>query len=260
MNRHNNIMNICLLFFLAGLSMNAFSQTLKIDRFFGKHLGDENYVFRINIEFYPDGLIRSYEERSSTDKDNIKRAFNVFREGNIVKQVDPSYENIIVSLRTFTINSNDTLIINSLEMQNTDTWKIQHVQSSAIDTERYMSVFNNDPGLTFIFSPKENRIENVSNKNSYTYGIPLMKGLPNIKTKLQGGENYSIKKTAEGKILLTHTVKNGLDIMLIRIEGELKHTDPIIAIINYELISDYLLSPALFPYIGGSPSQISMVK
>lgn len=239
----------------------AFSQDLIIYTFNPRNPDDSDYAAGlIKINFYDDGLIKSYEESYHLYGSKIRQvteAFRIVRKKNTIKQ-EYSKNRYNYKTATFTIHNTSISIIRP-------EWKdkagIRFEKEKKYNVGKGVVIFNQiyegKSRCRFIFSPKKTRIEYI-NISSTIYEIDPSTKLPYIfleqKIESDNVTIYRINRDSAEKTWITVSSKNGPPIEMYRIEGQILHTQPYIAVINYFLFAyDPGFVDPLFPYFGGSP-------
>jgi hypothetical protein len=108
--------------------------------------------------------------------------------------------------------------------------------------------------VVFGFSDGETRLEYTATSRSFTYLVDSKDGGVTIKSTGPDPDVFSVVRKDSTHYVVTVTDSSGMIAWRYAITGPLRHSDPLIAVANFELLTGGPdLSPVLWPFIGGSP-------
>jgi len=245
----------------------ACPESLVIDRFNGRDPDrSDKAAIRIAISFFPDGLIRSYEEKYY-DKEKrteaIGKSFEVVRDSSsgtesLTQVFSKAGQNPQAFVR---IEYSEIILINIVQAGTSGSpIQIRVEKDTPPGSSVYASVSKADPAFVFRFASGENRIEALVTargrtfKEIFVYSVDSSSGLPKITCQTPDNLLYKTGLLSDRKVAINVGALNGPLDEAFKVEGHLSTSKPVIALINYELLwDDPALGNAIFPYIGGSP-------
>ena len=210
---------------------------------------------RITITFYEDGIIKSYSEDYGVlpdSKRTIVRAFDVQRADNVLIQITKNETG--ESAKTSYVMLPDAIHISRASIRSIDQFVLVPRLGGDHDTTTWEHVLNGVTYLKFTFGPKQVRIEQPTRNQTYIYHKLKPEGVT-VLTSV-GRENNSFETSVErdGVTTIRYGTSRGLVLNVFRVVGQAVATDPLTAVLNFELLDeDPIGAIALFPFVGGSP-------
>ena len=205
---------------------------------------------KIVIDFNTNGLIGSFLRTAPTGEN--RREYKTVQNGKEVV-IDRIVKERGTYLAGFRIGTNSVVIklLNNgspsmsarlMKSEANGTIVIQHLSGESVDG-------------VFTFDSHENAIDFCTSHQHFSYTVDSHTNLPVIATDGPKHVNFRVQKNSDGKVVIDFLSTEGLTFSTYTIDGELRRSDPMIAVMNFELIGDPYLGAMLFPYIGGAPMQ-----
>jgi len=207
---------------------------------------------RYDITFFPDGLIHTYQISNSN---GVLESFSIERRDNVIMPVYNVKDSESFTLvEKLTVQSDDTIVLSITGMKKTDVLKV--VRKTARDSKSalFEELLNSNPDLSFRFSSQQNEIDLLGQNAKYLYTVIPSSGLPRVQST-GSDSNYTYQNTSQRRTVIYYRSKAGMPLWTYTVEGETTHSTDIVAILNYELIANFMIGVPIFPYIGGMPTR-----
>ena len=207
---------------------------------------------KVSLTFSSDGLIEGYHQYSP-DGTPI-RSFTIARNGDdyAVQYSQNDRASFVTGFRL----AADSASIQISTLRVGDTIAIRHVPSPDDSVDVYVHQYGDKAYIRYEFGAETTRISYLSSGKGFVYSVNSATRNLNIANIETGGNQYRVMDPADDHFVVEYVSPHGLPLQKFEINRSgVSHYTPIVAIINYELTAqDPVISPLLFPYMGGSPA------
>lgn len=208
---------------------------------------------QITLKFSEDGLLQTAVTRTS---DKVRR-MDIQRIGDtFIVLHSGAEERRYNSVVRGTIDGDTaTLTMIGLRGENIEV----AISKTTSFSDKASSVFNvtydSRPTLIFAVSQEGVRVTYLNSRRSFSYSLEDSTGRPKLESNIHEGQyTYSI---AGGITTVEYRSQEGMLLRSLQIEGPIARWNPLIAIVNFELVDDGIIGIPILPYIGGAPPDAS---
>lgn len=206
---------------------------------------------RIEITFYPDGLIHTDR---ITDNGKTSVDVQIARHGNTIKPVYlQSNANQYYSIMSCTISGDQATIQLQGAKGEIDQLEIRRLSATLL-SKTYEMDYRGKAVAIFVFDPAETELRIPPQGELYKYQIAHDARLPAIASS-RGEDTYMAVLKTDGTVTIVRKTKEGMPVWSFSAKGQTFASNPLFAIFNYQLVDDGVVGVPIFPYIGGRPEQ-----
>lgn len=203
---------------------------------------------QLKLEYYNDGLIKSYLEQIDG---HTARSFTVDRKGDELLIRYGSTDNDGYRISRVQLTQTGARIVVA-SPNGSEAFNIRR-SSSRPDAVTFCQTYDGKLVFKASFGPELSTIKYLTSKQQYAYRVDPESGVPTIVVKGQNHVSYELKRTGSHEYSARVTSFHGLHIGSYRIQGVPVHCTSFIAVLNLTLVSDPQLGTLLFPFLGGLP-------
>lgn len=210
---------------------------------------------RTRVTFYQDGLIQTLSLSSFSGagrKEKVERSLVVTRNDDRISQTFTRKDTKLWDA-TYQISEDSVRIEYTYESQTADG-----TLRSRKGTGDQGPIYDYEFGklhYEFVFSPTKNTITTSlkMGRNTYTVTSDKASGTPSVVCEGFDQVIFTFGRIRNEKYYIIYKHLNEPPLASYRVEGGVRGSSPLIAVLNFLIYNNLVDGPAIFPFIGGMP-------